>query len=107
MATMLDDYRNMDVRGADVKNGMRLVFGTTEELMEPIFERIVSIVIHTTLPMSSTPTLWRIGRTIKNYNKRWEDVPDTEKRDVVAALRAATKTARYAVLATKLLGWLG
>lgn len=35
--------------------------------------------------------IWQIGRKVKDYNKRWADVPCSEKRDVVAALRAATK----------------
>lgn len=27
MSTMLEDYRNMDVRNADVSKGLKLVFG--------------------------------------------------------------------------------
>ena len=50
--------------------------------------------------------MWRIGQRIKDYNRRWSRVPRKVKRDVIVALRTATKTAKYAALATKLLVWL-
>lgn len=107
MATMLDDYQHMDIRGADVKNGLKLVFG--DSAVSPL---IIESPICPTTPVfldlvgMGCLTMWQIGRKVKDYNKRWADVPYSEKRDVVAALRTATKTAKYAALATKILVWL-
>ena len=118
MATMLEDYRHMDVRDADVKNGFRLVFGAAEA------KALASAVIHTMPIAAISPTMakisfgallgsmhgvmatMKVGSVVKDYNKRWADVPKDEKRDVIAALRAATKTAKYAALAAKLVAWL-
>ena len=124
MSTMLEDYRNMDVRNADVSKGLKLVFGNAEaKTLEkscasasasprpivadpPIIPPL--IVLNPLLDFTALGSvrLWKIGRRVKNYNRRWADVSENEKRDVVAALRLATKTAKYAVLAAKLLVWL-
>lgn len=32
MSTMFEDYRNMDVCNADVRNGLKLVFGDAEAM---------------------------------------------------------------------------
>ena len=117
MSTMLEDYQHMDIRGADVKNGLKLVFGATEAEARVMAKKTFPL---TCPPGPVAPVLgpgaflciigavkiWQIGRKVKDYNKRWADVPCSEKRDVVAALRTATKTAKYAALATKILVWL-
>lgn len=116
MSTMLEDYQHMDIRDADVKNGMKLVFGATEAEA-----RSMAKTFPLTLPtgpvapvlgpgsflcMIGAVKIWQIGKKVKGYNKRWADVPYSEKRDVVAALRTAAKTAKCAALATKLLVWM-
>ena len=115
MPTMLEDYQHMDIRDADVKNGLKLVFGATEAeardmaktcpLTPPMTPPPVAPVLGpgAFLCMIGAVKIWQIGKKVKGYNRRWADVPYSEKRDVIAALRTATKTAKYAALATKLL----
>lgn len=119
---MLEDYQHMDIRGADVWNGVRLVFGDTEATMlgkecasvlasgpilmdpPPISVLMLNPVLYAMA--SGSMRMWRIGRRVKDYNRRWSGVSQKEKRDVIAALRTATKTAKYAALAIKILVWL-
>ena len=124
MSTMFEDYCNMDVRNVDVRNGLKLVFGNTEAKtlekscasasapLRPIVSdppMIPPLIVVSPLlgfTVLGSVRLWKIGRRVKDYNMRWVDVAENEKRDVVAALRMATKTAKYAALAAKLLVWL-
>ena len=133
MATMLDDYQHMDIRDADVKNGLVLLFGekikrevsvysagdlvdsfVTEEVETPLALLCKGFFLFSRGYMSGAMKnlqegmvgVWQIRRKVKDYNRRWLRVPRKEKRDVIAALRTATKTAKYAALATKILVWL-
>ena len=124
MSTMFEDYCNMDVRNVDVRNGLKLVFGNAEaKILEkscasdsaslipivsdpPMIPPLIVVSPLLGLTVMGSVRLWKIGRRVKDYNMRWADVAENEKRDVVAALRVATKTAKYAALAAKLLVWL-
>lgn len=92
MATMLDDYRNMDVRGANIKNGENLLWRDEWSL-----DRIVA------------PGIWFVRKTsqkVLEYNKKWTRVPQKEKRDVIAALRRMEKSARIGFLIAKIISVL-
>ena len=87
MSTMLEDFRHMDVRDANMTNGAILLYGTPNwwECISPIF------------------SMWRIGRKVKDYSRRWAYVPQNEKKDVIAALRMGSKVG---IAMTKIIQWL-
>ena len=104
MATMLSDYNNMDVEGADMKRGAELLMLKDGAIMAiPGVSFIVDGILNTSVcslvPMHiSNPTLEKI----KEYNRTWESVPSVDRRDVIAALRMAVRCGKCALTAAKL-----
>ena len=101
MVTMLEDYRHMDIRGADLKKGFKLVYG--DAVMNKVIEVTSNILTSFFFPVSKPPALLTVARKVKDYNDRWSNIPLCEKRDVIAALRMSTKVG---ITTAKVLIWL-
>ena len=108
MATMLSDYNNMNVEGADMKRGAELLNLKDGVIMAiPGVSFITDSILNSTVlpfvPMHMpNPTLEKI----KVYNRTWESVSHVDRRDVIAALRMAVRCGKCALTAAKLVAML-
>ena len=108
MATMLSDYNNMNVEGADMKRGAELLKLKAGAIMAIpgvsfIADSILNSAVLSTFRMHMpNPTLEKI----KEYNRTWESVPRVDQRDVIAALRMVVRCGKYALTAAKLVAML-
>ena len=108
MATMLNDYNNMNVEGADMKRGAVLLMLMDGAIMAiPGVSVLMDVMLNSTvcslIPMHMpNPTLEKI----KEYNRTWESVPSVDRRDVIAALRRAVRCGKCALTAAKLVAML-
>ena len=100
MATMLEDFRHMDVRGADLANGSKLVYG---DAVTNMALGLMNILTSFSLPVSSPSAMLTVYRKVREYNCRWPNISPCEKRDVIAALRMSTKVG---IATAKVLIWL-
>lgn len=115
MATMLEDYRHMDIRGADIKRGNKCLFGdgvlyNEFKSLTSFGEKIRYGVLHGINPYYRVrdsccvvKDAWGLCQVVRSYNKRWDSIPDSEKRDVIASLRMLAKSGKYAVWVTKII----
>ena len=104
MATMLEDYRYMDVRGANEWHGFELLeFSPISFFLpqESKFGAGDASILEKALILAAK---------IKAFSKKWEDVPLEDKVDIVAALRLfpemlkqVWRFTKYAILTTRVI----
>ncbi len=89
MATMLDDYWNMDVRGGDAWNGLKRLNATALVVGGVLFGVIGAGAV--------------LAKKIVNYKRRWNEIDLQEKKDIVKALRRLTAGGRWTLVIFKYL----
>lgn len=104
MATLWDDFKDMDVRGANSRRGDLLLAGGEGMIeMMKTFRNPLRLMIPGMTWVSEYRRMRSFARRLKHYNDHWDETSKKDKRDVVASLR---KTAKVAKISVMVLRWI-